>query len=314
MKNNNMYIAIAFAVVLGAYILFHITYNKTIQESFAQYTSYADKNSYDYKTLNNDVVTRDSAKRIVQNETTEVEITPVEVPYSREPINDVDDYERNVVYMNESDTAMSKELRDKLMSQRPMDWAGLPPSSAQFQAGLRESFENAKPTIPDDAKPYQNITGDLMQPPDLSEAERNERKILQTYKPKFPPTPTSYDPRDAQELITQIYDAKGLIPQVKHKDGTNVYEIIGVRRKDEKVMFEDEEGEASTDANPKVLESTIQAPQVARDMSRQVVDPFFEPGTQAVSTKGRSNKWNYTSWTPGLERMFAPTEPQQNWY
>lgn len=314
MKNDQMYIFIVFAVILVAYVLFYMSSSKTIQESFSQYTSYADKNSHDYKTLNTDIVTREGAKRIVQGETAEVELTPLEVPYTRKPINGVDDYEENFVFMNESDKALSKELRDKLMSQRPMDWAGLPPSSAQFQAGLRESFENAKPTIPDDAKPYQNITGDLMQPPDLSEIENKERKILQTYKPKFPPTPTSYDPRDAQELITQIYDAKGLIPQVKHKDGTNVYEIVGVRRKDEKVMFEDEEGEASTEANPKSLESTIKVPQVATDMSRQVVDPFFEPGTQALSTKGRSNKWNYTSWTPGLERMFAPTEPQQEWY
>jgi hypothetical protein len=212
--------------------------------------------------------------------------------------------------MNESDKALSKELRDKLMSQRPMDWAGLPPSSSQFQAGLRESFENAKPTIPDDAKPYQNIAGDLMQPPDLSEIEKKERQILQTYRPKFPPTPTSYDPRDAQELITQIYDGRGLIPQVKHKDGTNVYEIVGVRRKDEKPRFEDEEVEESTDAKA----PNINSPQIAKDMSRSATDPFFDPGTSEVETKNRSNKWNYTSWTPGLERMFAPTEEQQQWY
>jgi hypothetical protein len=314
MKKDTMYIVLAFAIVLGGYTLFYMSSRGVIQESFAQFTSYADKNSYDYKTINSDVITRNGAIEMSRGQTKEVDLTPVEVPYTQEPINDLDDYESNVVYMNESDKALSKELKNKLMSQRPMEWSGLPPSSSQFQAGLRESFENAKQTVPDNAKPYKNIDGDLMQPPDLSEAERVEKKILQTYKPKFPPTPTSYDPRDAQELITQIYDAKGLIPQVKHKDGTNVYEIIGVRKKNEKVMFEDEEGEVTDGPNKASLESTINPPQVATDMSRQSKDPFFDPGTQAVQTKGRTNKWNYTSWTPGLERMFAPTEEQQQWY
>jgi hypothetical protein len=79
-------------------------------------------------------------------------------------------------------------------------------------------------------------------------------------------------------------------------------------------MFEDEEGEVTDGPNKASLESTINPPQVATDMSRQSKDPFFDPGTQAVQTKGRTNKWNYTSWTPGLERMFAPTEEQQQWY
>jgi len=243
-----------------------------------------------------------------------LELAPVEVPYTTAPINGVDDYEYNKVFQNESDKALTKALRDKLMSQHPMDWSGQPPSSSQFQAGLRESFENAKPTVPDDAKPYQNIGGNLMQPPDLSKVEMEERKILQTYKPKFPPGPTTYDPRDANELITQLYDAKGLIPEVRHKDGTNVYEIIGVRKKGDHVLFEDEAvAEATTKADPKLLESTIKTPQAVADMNPPT-DSMFDPGTKATETKSRTNQWNYTSWTQGLERMFAPTDPQQQWY
>jgi hypothetical protein len=108
------------------------------------------------------------------------------------------------------------------MSQRPMDWAGLPPSSSAFQAGLQESFQNAQPTVPDDAKPHKNISGDLMQPPDLSEIEMKEKKILQTYRPKFPPTPTSYDPRDANELIKENETtAVNSIPVMKHFELTH---------------------------------------------------------------------------------------------
>ena len=39
------------------------------------------------------------------------------------------------------------------------------------------------------------------------------------------------------------------------------------------------------------------------------LDPFFEPRQST-----RPNRTDYTAWTPGLERMFAPTEPTQQWY
>lgn len=299
MKKDTVFILIGFALVLGVYTYFHVSSKQRIQESFQA-------------PLKAPIQMTSGSTAISVGSTEEVDLTPVEVPYAQQPINNLDEYEVNAVYQNESDQAMSRALRDKLMSQRPMDWAGLPPSSSAFQAGLQESFQNAQPTVPDDAKPYQNIGGDLMQPPDMSEMEKKERQILQTYKPMFPPTPTSYDPRDADELIKQIYDLKGLIPNVKHKDGTNVYEIVGVRKKDEKVMFEDE-AEVSDEPNENAMESAINPPQAVTDMNNSK-DPFFDSGSQAVDMKSRTKKWNYTSWTPGLERMFAPTEPQQQWY
>lgn len=57
-----------------------------------------------------------------------------------------------MVFQNEGDRELSTALRNKLMSQYPMDWSTQPPSSAQFQAGLRESFENATPTVPEEPK------------------------------------------------------------------------------------------------------------------------------------------------------------------
>jgi hypothetical protein len=310
--DNTILILFGFVALLIGYNVYFMNSSKIKNDGFANYASYADKNATEYKVINSDTIQRSGNTSVNQGETKEVSLTDVEVPYTQEPINSIDDYELNTVYLNESDKPLSKALKNKLMSQRPMDWTGLPPSSSQFQAGLRESFENAKPTVPDDAKPYQNITGDLMQPPDASEMEKKEKAILQTYKPQFPPTPTSYDPRDAQELIKQIYDLKGVIPDVRHKEGTNVYEIVGVRKKDEKILFEDEEAEASDEANESAMESTIKPPQAASDMSRST-DPFFDSGSSSTK-KGSGSKWNYTAWTPGLERMFAPTEDQQQWY
>ena len=235
-------------------------------------------------------------------------------PVAQGQIKKLDDFEYNMVYQNESDRALSTALRNKLMSQRPMDWAGLPPSSEQFQAGLRESFENASQTVPDNAKPYQTVNGDNMVPPDTEATEMEERKILQAYKPPSAQELGSYsadEDMDPEELIEKIYAVKGLVPTVAHKDGTNVYEVVGVRRKDEKVVYEDEEAPASLGPVRGAGEATIQVPATAYDTAA-VVDPFYD--TSAPGGKTRMGKWDYQSWTPGLERMFAPTNDTQKWH
>jgi hypothetical protein len=235
-------------------------------------------------------------------------------PVAQGHIKKLDDFEYNMIYQNESDRALSTALRNKLMSQRPMDWSGLPPSSEQFQAGLRESFENASPTVPDNAKPYQTVNGDNMAPPDTEATEMEERKILQAYKAPSTQELGSYsadEDMDPDELIKKLYAVKGLVPTVAHKDGTNVYEVVGVRRKDEKVVYEDEEAPASLGPVRGAGEATIQVPATAYDTAA-VVDPFYD--TSAPGGKTRMGKWDYQSWTPGLERMFAPTNDTQNWH
>lgn len=223
-----------------------------------------------------------------QHPHTDIAVPDVELPYTQQQIND-EDYEYNMVFLNETEEVLDKNKRNMLMSQYPKDWPNYPPSSSKFQSGLagyKQSFEDAKQNVPDEAKSYDTINGNLMSPPDLSETEKEERKILQTYKPKFPPGPTSYDPRDVNDLIKQIYDKKGLIPQVHHKEGTNVYEIVGVRKANEHVKFEDEPADATPEPNKKAGEGTAKTPPAVKDT--------FQNRFQDAS-----------KWTPGLEQMFA---------
>ena len=147
-----------------------------------------------------------------------------------------------------------------------------------------------------------------MAPPDTSEVEREERKILQTYTPEFPPKGQTYDSRDANALIKKVFDAKGLIPEVRRRDGTNVYEIIGTRRKNEKIVYEDEEAAATHRANPDAGEDTVPVVSNINELTTSSRDSFYAGG------QGSANPWQYTAWTPGLERVFAPTDPKQNWY
>ena len=55
-------------------------------------------------------------------------------------------------------------------------------------------------------------------------------------------------------------------------------------------------------------EEVIEVPYTASDVAAGL-DPFFEPRSSV-----RDGKFDYTQWTPGLERMFAPTYPIKEWY
>lgn len=230
-------------------------------------------------------------------------VTQLVTPYATAPINSVDDYEYNLVFKNEADRELSREMQNKLMSQYPLDWSSQPPSSAQFQKGMKENFQNQELGT---ESPYTAIVDASMTPPDTLALEQAERQILQTYQPKHAGDLTTYNVEDAMELIKKIYDKKNEIPTVVKKND-NVYEIVGTRKKNETIVYDDgTEAPAATESAPIVV------PQAAADVNtNNALDPFFEASTETTTKKG---KWNYREWTPGLERMFAPTEERTNWY
>jgi len=229
----------------------------------------------------------------------------METPYVIPPINNVDDYEYSLVFKNEGDKAITKETRDILMSRYPMDWSTQPPSSAKFQQGLinfKESFINPSKILyskpPKNA--YSEVDGTNMIPPDSYNEDKIEKEILATYIPKNPESLTTYDAEDAKELIDRIYDIKGQVAMYS-ETAPNQFTIYQVMPKDE-----DASGSAiaSTEAVEEAGEDTIVIPPVSDNH-----DPFFTPGPKA-----RDGRWDYTQWTPGLERMFAPNAPMKNWY
>ncbi len=248
---------------------------------------------------------------------------PEYAPFATTPINSVDDYEYSMVFQQEGDKAMTKAQRDLLMSQYPMDWSTQPPSSALFQEGLakfKEAFENpSKQKAEWTEDVYKQVSGDNMIPPDTLAVEQQEREILATYKPKDPESLKTYDAADAKEIMKRIYSSKGKVAEYQEVR-PGVYVVLQTRDKNEKIVYEDDmdgthppvagetQAAATMDANKAVGENTIEVPPAVEQVQGGM-DPFFSPGTKA-----RDGKWDYTSWTPGLERMFAPTEPRANWY
>jgi len=255
----------------------------------------------------------------------DVVLDSVSKPFYDEPINSlsdyednmliteknstpVDDHEYNAVFNNETEREISDETRNKLMSQYPMDWTVNPPSSTNFVKGIENEEEKTK-TNPDTTM-YDNVEGNKFTPPNMDDAEMKERKALKTYVPKGPRDMKTYNVDDAYTIIKNIYDAKGLDPEIEHKKDTNIYEIIGTRRKDEKVQYEDDLGdaEASEEGVQSQNESVTVVPQTTKDYLYDS-DPFYN-----TANRTRTGRHDYTKFTPELERMFAPTYTTTQWY
>lgn len=225
-------------------------------------------------------------------------------PYSTSQIQSVDDYDQDVIYSNEGDRQLSKAEINEMTRSYPFEWSQLPPSATSFQAGQSSWMADLAKTITPNLSQYASIEGFSVFPPDADKAEADEQRLLKTYVPACSKD-IKYDVDDAKELIRQIYDKKGQIAKVDVR-GDGVYEVYEVEDKDPKIEWE---GDAQSALAPvEGDEATITVPTMVNDLSAGL-DPFFN-----TSPRLRSARTDYTQWTPGLERAFAPTYPKKNWY
>jgi hypothetical protein len=228
-------------------------------------------------------------------------------PYTTEPIRNLDQYELEAVFENEGDRELKQQQINQMTRQYPLDWVNYPPNSSKFQSEQAKYIEgfSADSSAEKLDKAYKDI-GNLS-PPDTSSIEKEEREILSTYQPRKAGSMTTYDAHDAQKLLEQIYEPKGLIPTVIRKDD-NVFEVVNTRSIKDKIEYEDDLPDAPVNTSgPAPGEAHIEVPPAATELAAGR-DPFYEP-----TTSTRSSRSDYMRWTPGLERMFAPTHPTTDW-
>jgi len=239
-------------------------------------------------------------------------VYPPEKPYLMNPIDDIDDYELSLVFQNQGSKTESRKQISDAMTRYPMDWAVQPPNSQYFQEN-QANFENKVVndlTNPPVTSFYNEVNGSDMKPLDTEAIDEEEKKILQTYKPESSKGLLEYSVDDVKALLEKVYTSKGLIPVIaKSKQGNNIWEITELKEKNPKIVWEDEvERNTQREAQRQRGENVIEVPYTATDVAAGL-DPFF----QARNTV-RDGKYDYTQWTPGLERMFAPTYPIKYWF
>jgi len=222
--------------------------------------------------------------------------------YATDPIQTIDDYEYSMIFQNEGSRVAGKRAISDAMSRYPMDWSAQPPSSQLFQEKL-EGFVNA--VAADSAQvntnEFNSISGKQEQPPDKDALEDAEKKLLATYNPEHTKDLLHYNLKDTKKLLKKMYAKRGLVPVIeKSNQGTNVFEIVETKELNPTIIWEDD---PISEVNRNIIrgENRIEVPLYASDTAAGL-DPFFEP--RQPTTMG---KHDYTKWTPGLERSFAPT-------
>jgi hypothetical protein len=233
------------------------------------------------------------------------------------PINKLDDYEYTRVFESErgSRNKLDAESKGDLLRKRATDWSILPFNSEdrakqedEFIAGRMESgFREPKTGVL-----FADMEGKSVEPPDVEAARLREQKLLAAYKPTDISRHTIDNDTEAvaRLVIAEYADDKNWEPVVE-KVGENQWQVTELRPKARKEQYENE-----TTRNTSMIDSTkTQLPRPSIDIDDRIKnDPYFDKNAQRGNP---SNFWNYNDfkeWTPGLERMFAPTADTKAWY
>jgi len=255
-----------------------------------------------------------------QNATRVVTESDVDRPWDTTPINSVDDYDRTQVYENERNSrhgAMSTAVINDLSNKYKMDWAQLPFNSeakaAQEDAFVAGRLDNVY-REPKSGTFFKNMMGDGLFPPNTDEREQNERRMLNSYKaPQVAKNEEEEETSMIGRLVKKLFASDKDYEPVVEKSGANKWDITELRPKARTEQWADADNGTSID-------SAVRAGWVPPNPSMQIFDhgtndPAFYRAGVADNDNGRF--WNYkdfNKFTPGLERMFAPTLTTREWY
>jgi hypothetical protein len=296
-----------------------------------------------------DVMYEDQATGEMSDKPAEATIPLVdnELPYATTPIMELADYDdpsssgmllgdlnpdeteldRIAAEEGERGEDVSRAILNKKVLDKQFEWSrNLPPSSivqqvqqAKWNASLNlaaapymdpksgsqavEGFKSGSSKTGSSA--YDDVNESNLQPLDMDKIEAEERKILATYNPKNSKDMLEYDPSDVKKLLDKVYKAKGKKPSYYKRDD-GVIEVYEVTDLEPKIWYEGEEEPERAKSDDGM--DTVAVPSGVARMAAGM-DPFFESRQTT-----RPDRNDYTAWTPGLERMFAPTNPTEAWY
>ena len=246
-------------------------------------------------------------------------LTEDENTYAMTPIKKLDDYEFSRVFTveKESRNELERTTVDALTSRRQFDWSQLPFNSQarsdSEQTMNQERLEGFTGTVTEPF--FQAIAGDSMAPQDLQMMDERERAILQQYTPRKTEDLMGDATDDVQTLVTKLYETDPDWEPVVEKVKAGEFEVTKLipKRKKEDNQYADEHV-------PTVAESLHSGeakgrPQIQPRMEVSgMQDPFFDKkGVIDYEGDHFYHYNNFAKWTPGLERMFAPTLDQNDW-
>ena len=235
---------------------------------------------------------------------------------AKTPLNKLDDYEYTRVFTNENGPRgeLSKTTVNAMMSKHQWDWAKLPFNS-EGRTSAEDEFVSGRSDYafrdPKSGVFFKAVEGFEVQPPDIDGKEMAEKKALEPFKSENAVHLIEHNIDDVAEMVKKMYADDPNWEPVVEKTGDNEYRVTELRPRLKTEKFEDDKkGGEKTIAQAKDEGKITAAVTVEGGNS----DPFFDKN--GVVDHGNNRYWEYTDfkkWTPGLERMFAPTLDQTNW-
>jgi hypothetical protein len=213
-----------------------------------------------------------------------------------------DTYDVSAVFNNQGSKQASKKQLSDAMTRYPLDWSAQGQGSQFFQENQEKYERDMKHSKKMRPSPYEEQSTDMLLP-DASVLDDEEQKLLKTYKPQSSKGLLHYSMNDVKHLLDKVYAKKGLIPVIaKSKQGENIWEIVEVKEKNPKIVWEDETRTKMTDRG----ENIIEVPYTATDIQAGL-DPFMQHKMKA--RVGRHDIKENSE----LDRMFTTSYPMKSW-
>lgn len=236
-----------------------------------------------------------------------------EQTYAQTPINKVDDYEYTRIFQNENSPRgeLSKTAVNSMLAQKQWDWAQLPFNSetkadaeTTFIAGRKDSAQRD----PKSGVFFRGVEGADVEPPNMEAFESEEKAGMKGYEAKPAEKLMEHNVEDVGEMVRKMYANDPDWEPVVEKIGENEYRVAELRPKMKKEHYAGAQDNTIERAKANGLVSA----EVEVEGGRQ--DPYFDK--QGVVDYSNDRFWEYKDfkkWTPGLDRMFAPTLDTTNW-
>ena len=246
-------------------------------------------------------------------------LTEEENTYALTPIKKLDDYEFSRVFTaeKESRNQLERVTVDALTARRQFDWSQLPFNSQtradNEQPMNQERLEGFTGTVTEPF--FQAIAGDSMAPQDLQELDEREKAILQQYTPRKTEDLMEHETDDVQALVHKLYETDPDWEPVVEKVNKGEFQVTKLIPKRKKVDEQYDDERVPTVAEALHNGDATGVPRVQPRMEVSgMQDPFFDKrGVIDYEGDHFFRYENFAKWTPGLERMFAPTLDQNDW-
>lgn len=234
--------------------------------------------------------------------------------YAKTPINKMDDYEYTRIFQNESSPRgeISRTTVNSLTAQNQFDWSKLPFNSQTRADAETEFVSERMDGVYRDPKTgvfFKSVEGMNVMPPDADAIDAAELASMEAFKSEAPENLLMQrDNDDIAAMVKTMYENDPNWEPVVEHVGANNYRISELRPRARKEKYAGNEEETIERATLGGLVS----PQVV--IENEGIDPYFDKKGVLDYTNDRFHQYkDFKNWTPGLERMFAPTLDTGDW-